>query len=87
MEEVLTPNHILYGRKLTSYNNNNTCEYVFNKDDTSLSKRVRYVETVTNHFWERWRAEYLVSLREYTRVYKRKNESFPKVNDIVLKGN
>ena len=83
-EEILTPHHILYGRKFDMYNEN-TCKYVHNNQDESLlTSRKKHVEKVINHFWERWRAEYLVSLREHDKKYKRRNEKVPNVNDIVL---
>ena len=83
-EEILTPHHILYGRKFDMYNEN-TCKYVHNNQDESLlTSREKHVEKVINHFWERWRAEYLVSLREHDKKYKRRNEKVPNVNDIVL---
>ena len=38
---------------------------------------------ISNHFWDRWRHEYVVSLREIKRTSKL-NINSPKINDIVL---
>ena len=78
-EEVLTPNHLLFGRKLEAFNNINNTEI----NSSSCTKRMKYIETVINHFWQRWRSEYLVSLREHSKKFKKGNKLIPQVNDIV----
>ena len=35
------------------------------------------------HFWNRWRSEYVPSLREYQKVYCRTNNIKPSIGDIV----
>ena len=37
-----------------------------------------------NHFWSRWRNEYVTSLLEYDKKYKRTNNIKPSINDIVI---
>ena len=37
-----------------------------------------------NHFWSRWRNEYVTSLREYDKKYKRTNNIKPSIIDIVI---
>ena len=46
-------------------------------------KRIEYLETVLNHFWNRWRSEYIPSLLQYQRLYKRQNKIIPSIGDIV----
>ena len=46
-------------------------------------QRVRYIETI-DHFWHRWRKEYCVSLRNFQRVYRKKNNLIPMENDVVI---
>ena len=43
------------------------------------------IKSISNHFWERWRHEYVVNLRETLRTSKL-NINSPKinVNDIIL---
>ena len=79
-EEVLTPHHLLFGRNLET---SNTRDAPLNVD-IPTSKRVQSIQTFVNYFWSRWRNEYLTSLRERQRDYKRKNAIIANVDDIVL---
>ena len=40
------------------------------------------LETVLNHFWNRWRSRYIPSVFEYQKLYKRQNQIIPLVGDI-----
>ena len=81
LEEPLTPNHLLFGRKLSLRNTN---ENVVNLNDgIELSKRHKYLQTVIDHFWNRWRKEYLNTLRQYT-ILNRPRGQLIRVNDVVL---
>ncbi|XP_068692502.1 uncharacterized protein [Montipora foliosa] len=37
----------------------------------ALSRRAKFLQSILNHFWNRWRAEYLTQLREQHRCSKR----------------
>ena len=77
----LTPNHLLFGRKLEQYNSTaGDIEINFNVG----KKRARYIETIIDHFWERWRGEYVSTLRNWSAKYKRRNSLIPEIGDIVL---
>ena len=79
LEEPLTPNHLLYGCQLHFNNYNDSVEDgVFDSH-----KRIEYLETVLNHFWNRWCSEYIPSLLEYEKLYKRQNKIIPSIGDIV----
>ena len=78
-EDVLTPNHLLYGRKL---NISNERDHIVNISNTS--KRFMYLNSVIEHFWDRWRFDYLLSLREFHRPMKSNSNTQPNVDDIVL---
>ena len=52
--------------------------------DTKLSKRAKYTSTILEHWWKRWRDDYLTELREYHKLKSRKRSVDPKVEDIVL---
>ena len=78
-EDVLTPNHLLYGRKL---NISNERDHIVNVSNTS--KRFIYLNSVIEHFWDRWRFDYLLSLREFHRPMKSNSNTQPNVDDIVL---
>ena len=72
LEEPLTPNHLLYGRQLHFNNYNDRVEDgVFD-----AYKRIEYLETVLNHFWNRWRSEYILSLLEYQNIINNKIRSY-----------
>ena len=47
-------------------------------------KRARYIDTIVEHYWERWRKEYVGSLRNWKQNYKRRNTVVPEVNDVVI---
>ena len=49
----------------------------------NLVKRFRLRETLLNHFWKRWRKEYILQLRSAHYTDQKKSSEF-KVNDIVL---
>ena len=42
------------------------------------------MRTVLVHFWKRWSAEYLTSLREYQKLSSHKTVRNPKLNDVVI---
>ena len=52
LEEAISPNHILFGRKLrmVNFGNNVSCQNVEN-----LPKRVKFINNVITEYWERWR--------------------------------
>ena len=58
LEEPLTPNYLFYGRQLHFNNYNDSV------DDGVFDAQIRieYLETVLNHFWNRWHSEYILSL-------------------------
>ena len=59
IDTPLTPNHMLYGR---------TMNFKAIKDDLiecNLNARSTFIESELNHYWKRWREEYITELREY----------------------
>ena len=50
MYEVMTPNHLLFGRKLYLENLNWESDSEFVEPD--LPKRTKYVESLIEHFWK-----------------------------------
>ena len=77
-ETCVTPNHLLFGRQLLC-SSNRTSTVVRNV--TVFDK----INRISNHFWNRWRHEYVVNLRE-TKQTSKLNINFQKisVNDIAL---
>ena len=58
----------------------------FEVNASQLTKRVKHLASVLNHFWRRWRSEYLNKLRESHRYSANKTPSHPSVSkgDIVI---
>jgi hypothetical protein len=58
----------------------------FTLDSTQLRKRAKYLSNTLNHFWKRWRSEYLVELRESHRQSKKNSPMQPPITagDIVV---
>lgn len=81
---ALTPADLLIGRRLThvptksdSGNATTTCSR------TDAVRRYRYRERLTEHFWARWRREYLLQLRS-AHFAKKKAATEVKEGDVVL---
>ncbi|XP_065902306.1 uncharacterized protein [Dysidea avara] len=70
VEEPLTPSHLIVGRRILSLPDS-SFQHVVNDSDynvqvthDSLSRRMDHLNKVLNHFWKRWKTEYLLQLRE-----------------------
>ncbi len=86
LEEPLTPPHLIVGRRLLS--STAPCPepdefQPVTADD--LTRRTRYLNATIDHFWRRWRKEYLVGLREMHSHYKNPPHT-PRVvvGDVVI---
>ena len=75
LEEPLTPFHLLNGRRLSNLPDE-LCfrkieeEYTTGSSAVLLNKRLRHLQVTLDKFWDRWKREYLINLRE--RYYKNK---------------
>ena len=81
IDEVLTPSHLLYGRRLlSSFNENNpeNLEYT-----GQLTKRMIYLNTVLKYFWNKWSHEYLSELREHHK-FNKLSKCEMRIGDVVL---
>ena len=90
-EEPLTPSHLIVGRRLLNLPDH--LGYVCDPDDndfeidaSQLTKRMRHLASILNHFWRRWRLEYLNELRESHHYQAKKASHTPHVTkgDIVI---
>lgn len=69
LQEPLTPAHFLTGRRILSLPDGIGCGDDPDDEDVHpthdhLTKRMKYLNVVLNHFWKRWQSEYLLDLRE-----------------------
>ena len=82
-EEVLTPSHLIYGRRIKTLP-----DEVAVPDDAinidNCSARFKYLSTRLSHFWNRWRKEYLANLREFHKCKSGKREREVEVGDVVV---
>ena len=65
VETCLTTNYLL---NLTNYSSNTISTVAVNL--TVLSSTTDKINQISNHFWDRWRHEYVVNLRETQRILK-----------------
>ena len=83
MEEPLTPSQLIVGRRILSVPSRCSINKVEGSTE-SLTRRTRYLQRTLDHFWNRWRTEYLTELWEYHRYSKRSNSNREvKVGDVV----
>ena len=69
VEKPLTPSHLLVGLRILSLPDylGHICkpsDEDFEVSASQLTKRMKHLASVLNHFWRRWRSEYLNELRE-----------------------
>ena len=84
LTSCLTPNHLLYGRVIPSSSSIQSSPLTH--DPSELTAYSNQVTTAINRFWDKWRYEYLVNLRE-THKYCTNDlysKPFIQVNDVVL---
>ena len=66
VEEPLTLSHLLHGRSSMGLPDPCTGDLIdpdFELSSTELSKGMNHLSNVMNHFWRRWRDEYLIEVR------------------------
>ena len=71
-EEPLTPSHLTVGRRLSALLEIDSpagADFRISPDD--LSRRARHLDMIQTHFWKRWRAEYLLELRNANNQLKK----------------
>ena len=78
--QPLTPNHLIYGRKIeTSVKNLEECEESNEINCDAIKRSLAY-------FWEQWRTEYVTSLRERSTVQRKRHPKIEtvKVGDVCV---
>ena len=84
MNEPLTPSQLSIGRRILS-TSTDTAQRPVQADLAALTRRARFLQQTLNHFWNRWRSEYLTELREHHRVNIRANSRREiRQGDIVI---
>ena len=83
-EDVLTPNHLVFGRRLDTINTCGIQKTNPTVTNSKLVKRRNFLDKILTHFWDRWRREYVTSLREFQKPKKQRHSAMVQVNDIVI---
>eukprot|EP00794_Sanderia_malayensis_P015458 gene15458-biopygen12863 len=86
--QVLTPSHLMFGHRLSTLSEGieigeSDDEEDYAGNSNTVNSRFLYLTRKLTHFWNRWRKEYLVDLRERHRQ-KKNQPSSVSVGDIVL---
>ena len=91
VEEPLTLSYLLIGHRVLNLPDTVvTCsEGDVNEDidvsQESSSKRARHLSVIMEHFWKRWKTEYLLQLREYHQHCNGDDSVHqPRVGDVVV---
>lgn len=79
--ETLTPSHLMHGRRLKT---ESQYEEIREETGVTLTRRVRHLEKVIDHFQKRWKHEYLTELREHQSCNASTPTKQVKVGDVVL---
>ena len=85
-QQPLTPSHLLYGRRITALPNESLDEDElidpnFN-ENVEIQRNAKRLVLLLQHFEQRWRQEYLTSLREFHKNTGTERETI-KVGDVV----
>lgn len=89
IEEPLTPSHLLVGHRILSLPDSHYYEDEDDDMDTTpdcLSRRMKHLNQTLDHFWKRWKSEYLLELRNCHRYDKNRSNNLDPVSrgDIVI---
>ena len=80
--QMLTPSHVIFGFRLSSLP-----DVIPSKEEEcvpSVNKRFHYLSKVRDHFWNKWRREYLTALREYHKGKYEVQLRTVSVGDVVI---
>jgi len=70
---------------LPDSNTSNTPDYDIDIQPHDLSRRMQHLSNALNHFWKRWRNEYLLELRNAHRYFGRDDASrAASIGDVVV---
>ena len=86
MQMFNTDIHLMYGQNINRRNIVDDDDSVITLDKTLIKTSIKHVTPVTNHFWNRFYKEYLLSLCE-NHCYHKNNTNEKrelKINDVVL---
>ena len=85
-DEHIIPSQLMYGRNINRRNIIDDNDNVITLDKTLIKACIKHVTAVTNHFWNRFYKEYLLSLRRKHHYHKNNTNKTQelKINNAVL---
>ena len=83
-EEVLTPSHLIHGRRIQSLPEVLESEEEFGESSATYTRRHKYLTKKLQHFWKRWQREYLTALRESHESKTAGKGRSPKEGDVMV---
>ena len=83
VEQILTPNDLLFGRKLNE--GNVSAKFDTNKL-TDLNTQLKHINNLINHLWNRWHSVYM-PLQIPKKVHQKTNSIIPGVGYAVNEEN
>ena len=84
IDEVITPSHLIYGRRIISTTNSNVEPENVEFTPLSLTKRMKHINKLVTSFWLNWRREYLTGLREFQNCNNRIPVKQISLGELVL---
>ena len=84
VDDVITPSHLLFGRRLLSSFQEDVEPENVEFTPATLSKRAKHINRLTKQFWNSWKREYLVGLREHHNCRNRIPPKQISVGEVVL---
>ena len=82
LETCIIPNNLLFGRTLL-FSNPELAPLI--TESSSIKLYSSKISNIINHFWDRWRNEYAISLRECQKIIQpNHNLSIINIGDIVI---
>ena len=75
VQEPLTPSHLLVGYRLLTLPDHPTLEDP-DYSHKGLAHRANHLSRTLQHFWNRWKKEFLLELREFHRTREEKGSTY-----------
>ena len=84
IDEVLTPSHLLFGRRLLGSCVDDVNPENVNVSSETLTRKAKQLNSLITRFWGIWSKEYLVGLREFHNSKNRLPGKQISVGEVVL---
>ena len=89
MDEALTPSHLICGRRLLTLPSAfDTSARIVNSEEqesttNSLTRRAKYLSSLSDYYWRKWRIDYLTNIRE---LYRSSSKTQRGIMDLITDG-